>query len=374
MKNCVIHVGMHKTGTSSLQQSFYQQLDNDQWLYPIFDKSENHNRILGMLFNEHFLLKQKNNRLKQLNPKNQLEENEIIENFVGKFTNERQSLLAIWDSVLSKCTSENVLISGEILCSLQFTEIEIAKLRDTIKKYSSSFQIIGYVRSPKSYMESAFQQTLKTNNVKLNFNQLCIDYRKVFEKFDKVFSKENVNLRKFDPASFPNSCVVQDFCKQLNIGFPVEAIKKTNESLSHPAVCLLYTYRHYAPLNSKFFSNQQNHLLVNHLTELSGDKFKFAPSAVMPIIEANKNSIKWLEERIGITLDETIKESETDIHCENDLFQHQYESLQWLAAKLSPSHVKQCRPEMPSETVAFWMYEWHSQLVAQNKPNKRNNP
>ena len=85
MKNCVIHVGMHKTGTSSLQQSFYQQLDNDQWLYPIFDKSENHNRILGMLFNEHFLLKQKNNRLKQLNPKNQLEENEIIENFVGKF-------------------------------------------------------------------------------------------------------------------------------------------------------------------------------------------------------------------------------------------------------------------------------------------------
>jgi hypothetical protein len=65
----------------------------------------------------------------------------------------------------------------------------------------------------------------------------------LFEKFDDVLGRENVRLWKFDPPSFPNGCVVQDFCTRLGIALPRERVIRVNASISREAVQLLYTYR-----------------------------------------------------------------------------------------------------------------------------------
>ena len=84
-------------------------------------------------------------------------------------------------------------------------------------------RVIGYVRPPVAFKTSLFQQRVKHGLGAFNIDGIRPKYRKRFRKFDTVFGTGNVTLRKFDPATFPDRCVVRDFCQQLGIPAPSPA-------------------------------------------------------------------------------------------------------------------------------------------------------
>ena len=104
--------------------------------------------------------------------------------------------------------------------------------------------IVAYVRSPAAYLTSVFQQKVKGGSLKnFKLEDRYRNYENSFSKFDVVFGRDNVQLWKFDPRTFPDGCVVRDFCLRLGIDLPVERIVRANESPSRQIVSMLYMYR-----------------------------------------------------------------------------------------------------------------------------------
>jgi len=228
-----------------------------------------------------------------------------------------------------------LILSGEGVCSLPLDAV--AALKALLLEYVDHVRVVAYIRSPIGYMESAFQQRLKANSVDLRgFAGSYPQYRVRFEKFDRVFGRENVDLWKFEPKTFPNGCVVRDFCSRLGIALPPDRIVRVNEGLSRNAVSLLYAYRkHFKRCDDHPPFQRADKEVVERLSGLGGSKLRFSPTMVGPLVHANGADIEWMESRLGSSLREVIDaEDEACVATEEDLLRFEQDALAWLEGQL----------------------------------------
>lgn len=188
-------------------------------------------------------------------------------------------------------------------------EEELVTLRDLVASRVDKIVLVGYVRPPKSFVESAFQEKIKHSYPWLDFNRkrLYPKYLKQIVKFDKVYGWNNVLLWKFDPATFTNGCVVQDFCSRLSIDFPVELIKPAIDGMSREVLAFLYTYHKYGSsisVGDLAKRGECNELLRSRLATLRGNKLRFSWAAVTPGLEAYSAKSSLMAKRMGEPLDE----------------------------------------------------------------------
>jgi hypothetical protein len=197
------------------------------------------------------------------------------------------------------------------------------------------------------------------------------NYQKQFSKFDEVFGRDNVLLWKFEPRTFVNACVVQDFCSRLDISFPPELIKRSNEGLSRGALALLYTYHKFhagyklkpGP-NGERDTDGRQQLMSGHLATLAGDKVRFSwASGIKSALENRREDIEWIEQRLGETLDEGYEDHGPVINSEKDLLCYSDSDLRWLAGQLGSDYLARVRPNISPEEVAEWMYALNLKLL-----------
>lgn len=328
----IIHCGMPKTGSSSIHHSLSKNSERLSIYYPRVRKL-NHQVILNQAFMKVNEGKPKDKALTKLR--------------------------TVLDDKLIK--GRDVIFSAETLPN--FSIAELAELHNFMKQYSDEVCAVAYVRAPKGYIESAFQQTLKGRALKSSgvahffAEGMCYDYRKKLEKFDKVFGKENVQFWKFDPASFVNHCVVQDFCQRFDIEMQPDSVVRVNEALSLGAVSLLYAYLRYADIQAASTDREKVSLLINLLFEYQdGKKLRFASNVINAALENRHADIEWIENRMGVSLSENIyKDDQDGIHSEAELLTFTPDTLLWLANQLGPRFVECWRPNMPVEKVANWV-------------------
>lgn len=356
MKRCVVHFGMHKTGTTSIQHSFWQQLDNPKWKY-LDIILPNHSGALGTLLEE--------------NPRHHQIRGVSQDKTAQKKNWFKNKLLEQLDT-----NAENLLISAEVLCSSAIGVAQLEELRDLLASHVDQILAVGYVRSPKSYMESSFQEKSKRNNPGLDFTnqRLYPKYRRQLSKFDDVFGRDNVLLWKFDPATLTNGCVVQDFCARLGIDFPVNLIKRVNDGMSREALAFIYTYHKYGPgfsTDSAMIRGKGNILLNERLATLKGNKIRFSWAAVTPGLDARRRDIQWIEKRLGESFDEPHHDQGAVIASESDLLRYQPQDLHWLAEQLGPKYLDQCRPQMTPQEVADWMHALRLKLLDEDEQSQK---
>jgi len=341
MKRCIIHIGMHKTGSTSIQQSFHQHLNNPTWYYANLLHS-NHSYALASL-------------LKATTPGGALDKTPI----------DHHALLTTLQADIEHA-GENYVLSAEWLSSHVAGLAELTRLRNILLEHVDSILVVGYVRTPKSFMESSFQERLKMQSVELDFANLCPHYRARLEIFDQVFGQDNVLFWKFDPAHFINQCVVQDFCQRLGIEFPIAQIKRVNEGLSKEATALLFMYRSYCHAQSAAydFSVKENVALIECLATLHGHKLKFSSAAVASSLLNEQADIAWMEQRLGASLNEPLETSAEALNHQEELMHVDNTTLQWLATQigttLDPHKV------LSAEEIAHWVLQLHLKLRADN--------
>jgi len=214
MSKVILHIGMMKTGSTSIQKSL-EDYEDELFYYPKF-KNTNHTRIFYTLFG-----------------KNQDKLQKLYKNkfLIGKKNKLFEKLKRQMKRELDMARGRNIIFSGEGISKI-FSDEEIL----IIKKFFYSkgfkhFKVIGYIRSPYAFMSSIYQQSLKNIFIELNtenLSKLFPRYKKLFEKFIRNF--EEVILRKFEPRRFPEGDVVLDFCSLIGLNLPKERIKKVNES------------------------------------------------------------------------------------------------------------------------------------------------
>ncbi len=304
MSRCIMHIGMHKTGSTSIQSSL-KGFSDDVFYYAEMPAGANHSLAMISMFSDnpgqHHL--------------HQGKKPADIDKFISLSWKSLQKSIKL-------ANGRTLLISGEGISRLSYDNIK------AIYKYLSEnfdeIQVVAYVRSPVGFMTSIFQESLKiiprTNFI---IESDYKNYRDIFGKFDDIFKLENVQLWKFDPKSFPEGCVVQDFCSRLGIALPKQNIVRVNESLSLQSVALLYIYRKFGLMfGSADLNGSESMKLGNAIKDIGNDRLRFSPEIFQPILKKKLLDIEWIENRLGQSFDEGGGQSTAhDIKNEADLIQ-----------------------------------------------------
>ena len=333
MKFCWIHIGMHKTGSTSIQESLAKAGQGEGWSYVKLDSLPNLNRALFAMFdsnpNRHPVF------VKQGLPP------EVI-------AERRERLRGKLRRVVQRFKGGNLILSTEMASLIDLAGVQ--EMRDFLAPWFDEIRIVGYVRPPQAFKNSLFQEQVKHGKGTLD-NMTLPRYRMRFEKYDKVFGRENVLLREFKPSSFSNKCIVSDFCGVVGIAPPAEIIR-VNESLSREACGLLYAYRKLGPgYGTGEEVVRENNQLIAPLLRMEGTKFRFS-SRVIAKSPAELEDQAWIEERLGVNLDEREDEDGTEVNSEDDLLRIRRESCLEYVEKFQQIYgLKVPAPLIPSGAV-----------------------
>lgn len=332
MGDCIVHIGMHKTGTTSIQESL-NGYANDCFYYASLGETANHSLAIYSLFipdpSRHHM-----HRLAK-------RDGEGVRAYI-------RDVGVDFERSISAARGRTLLISGEDIGVMPPASIN--RLRDYLRARFSKVTIVGYVRPPGAFIASAFQQMLKAGNItSFDIDRLYRPYEKTFAKFDEAFGRENVLLRRFRPEDFPERCVVRDFCALIGTTAPRRIVRE-NESLSRQVVSLLYIH---SVSRGKLGLDRLNGRESRRLAGLfgpDGGKFRFAPSLVRPIVEAQRPDIEWMEARLGSSLVEDFSETRPgDVSSEKDLLEPTSDTRKALLRLLGSAAPKGVRGETVEE-------------------------
>lgn len=282
----IIHVGMNKTGSSSIQHTF-ARLKSDRFHYVNWP-APNHSELFLLLFEDEDRL-------------------EAFHGFASRgetradLLARRAVALSALQDELAAAPAPIVVFSGELISKSGYKNAT-RRLHEFFSNYCSDIKVIGYVRPPISFLTSAFQQKLKGGISHFDLHRVWPDYKEGFEKIDRVFGRENVSLKKFDPQSFAESDVVADFGHV--IGIEPADVQRVNESLSLEAVALLFVQRRFGRGFIKGFHKapRANWEFVEVLRGIGTTRFGLAAALVDPVLQANAADLAWMEARLGESL------------------------------------------------------------------------
>ena len=136
MTTCILHIGMHKTGTSSIQASLAALPDDRGYKLANFGYPNASGAIVGGFQN-----RSRANR-------------DVAQDALET---RRERVRARFKSTLESYKHQNIVISGEAMVHLNADEMNdlIAFIPHT------TIKVIGYAREPRSFMSSACQERIK---------------------------------------------------------------------------------------------------------------------------------------------------------------------------------------------------------------------
>jgi hypothetical protein len=341
-RRCIIHIGMHKTGTTSIQRSF-NGFEDAQFVYADVGGQANHSLAFYSLFSE----TPGNHHIHQSTGRSP----GAVRHYINK-------IQADLDKSIVRAGDRTLIVSGEDIGALSRQALE------TMKTYFAArfeqISIVGYVRPPAGWLTSSFQERVKVGRLtQLHAGTLYRNYTASLSKFDDIFGRDNVQLWKFDPKAFPEGCVVQDFCSRLRIEFSKSRIRRVNESLSREAVSLIYAYQKFGPTDEQRKMRGPQAMEFGKL--IGGGKFRFSPELVQPILEANAIDIDWVETRLGQSVqDELGPHLPGDVRSEEDLLQFDRASIEKLAHIVGRDASSVSTPPEVASLVAAWQEGYSS--------------
>lgn len=336
MSRCIIHIGMHKTGTSSIQHSL-QGFSSRNWFYAELGGVANHSLPIYSLFAPH------------------PERHHIHRATRRDYTDIQRynkRVLSDLEHAIASAGDRTLIISGEDIGILP--RPALVKLHDHFRSVFNHLTIAGYVRPPAEFMASSFQERIKGGSLRdFDIEGMYRNYEAAFGKFYDVFGEENVLLWKYHPASFPERCVVRDFCERFGIDLPRDRIVRTNESFSRQVVGVLYTYRKFEKsFGMDSIRGSECQKLGRLLSDLGADKFKFSPEIVSPILQKNREDIEWMESRLGEKLQDDLGAPHVgDVREEADLLNATPATVATLRAILGRDAPPDILDESPESTA-----------------------
>lgn len=285
----VIHVGMHKTGSSSIQHTF-ARLQHPDLEYIDWGISGNHSALFVLLFGD-------TDRLAGYHG---------FEARGPEFIRGLPALREDWrkrvSAQLAGAADKTVIFSGEDISHPSFYNA-LPRLRDFFSEWSNDISVIGYARPPAGFMASAFQQRLKGGvTADLFSGAASPHYCDRFESIDRIFGRDTVSLGEFSPDRLLNGDVVQDFTLKIGLGpLKEDQIIRANESLSLEAAALLYVQRHLGQGFVAGFDGAHvaNNRFIARLATIGRRKFALSPQMLAPILEKERDDIAWMEDRLG---------------------------------------------------------------------------
>lgn len=281
MKQVYLHIGLHKTGSTSLQRAL-NGYDDKKTRYASFN-TENHSIPIYTIFSK--------KRYQYHIWKNAGLTNNQIDDKRGMY-------LANLINDLTDQDYENLIISGEAISILSSEEKK--ELIDIIKQYNINIKIIAYVRSPEKLAASIFNQVVKLGNNPKTINIAFIDR---ISPFISLVGKENIFILDYDQCVKKEGGIFENFRKITSIN-ELPAVH-SNESLTLQALAIAFILNEF-PVECFGVPNRikARKKIIDVITEeFSKDNgFQTAPSKIFKNLLPKNiiNECVWLHENFGI--------------------------------------------------------------------------
>lgn len=275
-RSCLVHLGVHKTGSSSIQQTLHALSRGADWQYlPL--ATPNHSRTLMDAFATQPEMAH-HNRLRGMG----LADRPVL----------RQAALAALDAASAAVSLPRTILSGEGLVNLDPDGVQ--RFAAWLDARFSQVRLVAYIREPHSWMESTFQERLKGRDGRIGLMDLFPRYRHQLEKYELCFGSDTLDYLSFAREALHKGCVVQDFAHRYGLDVQPEAIRIANEGLGLLAVQILQACRSFAP--DRPFGRQ----LVARLERLGGPKLRFSGQLTAPAFAHHQQDLNWMAARVDL--------------------------------------------------------------------------
>jgi hypothetical protein len=299
MRTCYLHLGMPKTGSSSIQGAFHG-FETNQVAYAKL-RGSNHGPLMCMAFA----------RNPEALPEARWQK--------AKPMRERLTLSDAKTTFMKAiATKKSLILSGEIMID-RLDDDEFSDMISTLRSRFDRVVAIAYIRPLASLAASQFQQRVKTGQRR--FVIPSPDYRKRFEKVVSEFDPADIVWRRFDRADLMRGDIVDDFSHILGVGTPPKNGILKNESLTTEALAALYAFnRHTAPWLKLPVRNKLRARILEQLRVVGNTKFCLAPEIVARHIAEYRDDIAWMEAVCNFDVTGQITVTENSIGSEQQLF------------------------------------------------------
>ena len=240
----IIHIGPHKTGTTTIQSHLKANYNNLASKNIGYVPSSAVYVISACKPAGRFELDFSNFCYGQRHFQNPL------------FKNDPNFSQNVWNG-LSKQIDENVdsvLFSNETFSSLSDSEVSV--LASFIKERFDEIQIIVYLRRQPEIMVSYYGTMIEVACRPLTFNDILAasddevfwNYEALLTRWANVFGKQNVTPRIFDRNHFINNDLIDDFFHTAGISMTnLIRIENANHSMDQYSTEFLRMFRKYVP-------------------------------------------------------------------------------------------------------------------------------
>jgi hypothetical protein len=277
MRQLILHIGMHKTGTTSVQRSL-DGLAQDRVKYVALGSS-NHTGPMSIAFDDPDV------KRRRAGPERSAKQVEML----------KPQMRARLEADLANKDFDKFVISGEGMVFL--SPKSLRELQAVARRHVDEVRVFAYARDPVGFASSALQQRIKGGYP--GYDLTRPSYRNKFAPFIEIFGRENVSVKEFSRPALKDGSVVVDFCHLWGIPFDPQREVRSNESLAEPTMKLLHLFnRRGQPSLENRMQKQARIAMVEAMGAHFKGKFdlpmRFRPGAI------DRQDIAWLAQEFGI--------------------------------------------------------------------------
>ena len=220
IRNLYLHIGMHKTGSSSIQHGLVQNSE-------VLKKHDYYYPMEGTYYwpHEHSVAPL---AYGALNIRPEYIGNRVINHEVCVSDIRR-------DIKATKCS--NVIVSTEHFWYAK-TQEDVKKIFEIFADLFETMTVILYLRRQDFSIESHWSQWAKMGLTTSSFDEYCdenitdpiFNYYDSISHWIKIFGKDNVVITPFEERQFFRNNLIDDFCKKLNLKIEIEFPASINKS------------------------------------------------------------------------------------------------------------------------------------------------
>lgn len=297
----IVHIGMHKTGTSSIQASFTRKRPAGFAYYSHIGTNLN-------VWSRHMF---EEPEVRRLLPK-------LANATEADLDAIRQDEMAKTDAFLEGCTEDAVILSAERFTLMSAPAVQA--FADWAQSRFSSIEVYAYVRDPLGFCRSALQQRAKAIAPKMEFHVDYPTYQERFEKFETSFGADHVHYRLFRRNDLIGNNVVVDFADWLGSEYAAEDIVSENESMSIEALAFIVLLNQGDRMGFQTLNRSQGmNEVVADIMSFGKGKWHYSKAVQDKIISDIAEDCAWMESRVGEPLIREDSSSGVEIGSVEDL-------------------------------------------------------
>ncbi len=286
MLEAIVHVGVHKTGTSSIQRvmrRYRSRLLEQGFLYPGFAPNhyDIHTAFCSNPLRYHMV---RGRGLKTLEEVDEL----------------RARVLGSIEQELGDSKAPKLLLCSEDIHML--TAEELGRFRAWMEGIGvGGATVFIYLRDHISFWESQVQQSVKGGSV-LDLRQEAHAlskmrlYRRHMEALSEVFGHDNVNANVFAPGHLEGGDVIVDFAGKIGLDLEGMELVRANESFSRDAMLFLNEMNRRIVTYGEHGRSLLRDGLLESLRTHKGDKFRADRPTAERIVERSAEDRAYLAE------------------------------------------------------------------------------